>query len=289
MTGNYLYYNLAAALIMITLAAGWATYYWRLRMKAQRKLDKERLSVDLFKANVARESVAKEARNNHDMMSGVLAEVKHLQEGIDSLLQLLTSTDMTPGREEYNLTCAMIKQKSLLLEQLLSVALELMQYENRKKVDANENIVVNDFCHDVFESCLYGLNEGVETEMETSLDDDYTLKTDTDTLRRILQNLLMNSVSNTRKGSIKLKIGEDKKKRQLLFSVRDTAPAIPPQLQGKIFNRFPKDNMHQMLMTLRVRASKLMVKLLGGTMYIDFGYEKGVSVVFTVAMPQKNA
>lgn len=289
MTGNYLYYNMAAALILISVAVGWTTYYWRKQMKAQRELDSARLRVALFKADVSKEHTEAEAKNNHDIISGVLAEVQALQEGIDSLLQLLTTTDMSPGQQEYNLACTMIKQKSLLLAQLLTVSLELMTYESRKKLDANERIAVNDFCHDVFESCLDGLKEGIETEMETSLDDDYTLRTDTDTLRRILRNLLMNSVSNTRKGSIKLTIGENKKKRLLHFSVRDTAPAIPPELRDKVFKWLPKDNMHQMLMTLRVRACRLMVRLLGGTIYIDSGYDKGVSVEFTVAMPQKNA
>ena len=285
MMETYMYYNMVAALTLIAVAAGVATYYWRKRMAVQQEQDEARMKVELFRAGQAKEHMMAEARNNQDMMTGVLAEVRSLQEGIGSLLQLLTDLEMTPGQREWELACTMIKKKSLLLSQLLTVSLELMSYEDNKKLETKDMVRVNDFCHDVFEGCLFYLNEGVDTEIETALDDDYTLTTNAETLKRILQNLLLNSMSNTCKGCIKLAIGEIKKKRMLIFTVRDTAPAIPPEYQGRIFNWLPKNNLHQMLMTLRVRACKLMVKLLGGTLYIDSGYEHGVSIDFTVAMP----
>lgn len=284
MTSIYMYYNVAAAIVLIG-GAVWATaFYWRKRIAAQRKVDKNKHSSDLFREQVANERAKAAARNNQDVMSHVLKEVQALQEGIDSLLVLLTTTDITPGQEEWNLTCGLIKKKSALLADVLTVTFEMMYYENQPCIERNEQIVVNKFCHDVFEDCLGLLAEGVETRFETALDDDCVVRTDIDTLRRLLRNLLLNAVLTTREGSITLKVGRDESKHQLVFAVSDTGPAIPPEFQEKIFKRLPNINIHQLVLTLRVRTSKLMARLLGGTLYIDSYIEKGNTVVFTIAI-----
>ena len=104
MTNVFFYYNLAAALILVG-GAVWATaFYWRKRTAWQRQMDDQRLSLELFRADVARESALKTCKNNRDVMSHVLREVQALQEGIDSLLVLLTTSDIVPGQEEWDMT-----------------------------------------------------------------------------------------------------------------------------------------------------------------------------------------
>lgn len=283
-TDVFFYYNVVAAIVLIG-GAVWATaFYWRKRIAAQRKVDKNKHSSDLFREQVANERAKAAARNNQDVMSHVLREVQALQKGIDSLLVLLTTSDIVPGQEEWDLACQLIKQKSMLLADVLTVAFEMMYYENLPCIERNEQIVVNEFCHDVFEGCLDMLAEGVETRFETALDDDYVVRTDIDTLRRVLRNLLLNAVLTTREGSIALKVGRDESKQQLVFAVSDTGPAIPPEFKEKIFKRLPNINIHQLLLTLRVRTGKLMARLLGGTLYIDSYIEKGNTVVFTIAI-----
>ena len=284
MTSIYMYYNLAAAIVLIGVAAVGATVYWRKRIAAQRKEDKNKHSSDLFREQVANERVKAAARNNQDVMSHVLREVQALQKGIDSLLVLLTTSDIVPGQEEWDLACQLIKQKSMLLADVLTVTFEMMYYENQPCIERNEQIVVNEFCHDVFEGCLDMLAEGVETRFETALDDDCMVRTHIATLRRVLRNLLLNAVLTTREGSITLKVERDESKQQLVFAVTDTGPAIPPEFKEKIFKRLPNINIHQLLLTLRVRTGKLMARLLGGTLYIDSYIEKGNTVVFTIAV-----
>ncbi|MBQ3312681.1 MAG: hypothetical protein IJG74_02645 [Prevotella sp.] len=280
----FFYYNVAAALILVG-GAVWATaFYWRKRTAWQRQMDDQRLSLELFRADVARESALKTCKNNRDVMSHVLRQVQALQEGIDSLLVLLTTSDIVPGQEEWDLTCGLIKKKSALLADVLTVAFEMMYYENRQSIGRNDQIVVNEFCHDVFEGCLDMLAEGVETRFETALDDDCVVRTDIDTLRRLLRNLLLNAVDNTRQGTVTLKLSSDESKQQLVFAVTDTGPAIPPEFKEKIFKRLPNINIHQLLLTLRVRTGKLMAHLLGGTLFFDSYMEKSNTVVFTITV-----
>ena len=283
-TDVFFYYNLAAALILVG-GAVWATaFYWRKRTAWQRQMDSQRLSLELFRADVARESALQTCKNNRDVMSHVLRQVQALQEGIDSLLVLLTTSDIVPGQEEWDLTCGLIKKKSALLADVLTVAFEMMYYENRQSIGRNDQIVVNEFCHDVFEGCLDMLAEGVETRFETALDDDCVVRTDIDTLRRLLRNLLLNAVDNTRQGTVTLKLSSDESKQQLVFAVTDTGPAIPPEFKEKIFKRLPNINIHQLLLTLRVRTGKLMAHLLGGTLFFDSYMEKSNTVVFTITV-----
>ena len=284
MTNVFFYYNLAAALILVGGAVWATTCYWRKRTAWQRQIDSQRLSLELFRADVARESALKTCKNNRDVMSHVLREVQAVQEGINSLLVLLTTSDIVPGQEEWDLTCGLIKKKSALLADVLTVAFEMMYYENRQSIGRNDQIVVNEFCHDVFEGCLDMLAEGVETRFETALDDDCVVRTDIDTLRRLLRNLLLNAVDNTRQGTVTLKLSSDESKQQLVFAVTDTGPAIPPEFKEKIFKRLPNINIHQLLLTLRVRTGKLMAHLLGGTLFFDSYMEKSNTVVFTITV-----
>ena len=93
------------------------------------KEDNARLSAELIKADLARRQAADTARNSQDVMTAVLSEVQSLQEGIDNLLVLLTIPDLSPGQEEWDIAHRMIKEKSRLLGDILTVTLELQFYE----------------------------------------------------------------------------------------------------------------------------------------------------------------
>ena len=280
MTGIYLIYNLLVALGLTGIVAVAATIYWRRRNDALRKEDKARFSADLFREQVASERAMQTAKMHQNLMSRVLTEVQTLQEGIDSLLLLLTTADMTPGQEEWQTAFRMVKEKSTLLADVHTVALEMMYYEKQKRLEKHDDIAVNEFCHDVFESCLPHMKEGVEPQLETALPDDYTVRTNADTLKRILRNLLLNAMKTTTQGSITLTVAENKVK--VVFAVSDTAPAIPEEMYGRIFKQLPDVDIHQLLLTLRVRNSKLMARLLGGGLYIDSDSGAGVTVVFSI-------
>ena len=284
-----MYYSTAAALILTAVVAGLTTWYWRRRMKAQLQEEKARLKAEALRTDVKSKSAMKKRVNNIDMLRSVLEGVQALQEGIDSLVGLISTHGITLGHDEREAAFNMIKQKSLMLAEILTVTIELMFYENRPEIKKTDRIAVNAFCYDVFVNSLGNMKQGVETRLETSLDDDFMLDTHKDTLKRILHNLLFNSLINTREGSVVLKVAENREKGVLMFSVRDTAPAIPARLRDKVFNMMPKGNLHLMLMTLRVRACKLMVRQLGGTLYIDTGCDDGVMIDFTVATSGKDA
>lgn len=259
----YLIYTLLAVLGMIGAVAVAATIYWQQHNRAQRKKDEARFSADLFREQVDRERAVKKTKRHRDMMNQVLAEVQTLQEGIDSLLQLLTTAEITPGQQEWDTACHMVNEKSIQLADVLTVAMEMMYYEQQKRLERNDDIAVNDFCHDVFESCLPHLKEGVDPRLETSLPDDYIIRTDADTLKRILRNLLLNAMSNTSKDHISLAVAEDKAK--VVFTVSDTKPCR-----------------NQLLHSLRVRTSKLMARMLGGALYMDYNQDGAAIVVFTI-------
>ena len=81
-TDVFFYYNVAAALILVGGAVWATTCYWRKRTAWQRQIDSQRLSLELFRADVARESALKTCKNNRDVMSHVLRSLqkKKIQE-----------------------------------------------------------------------------------------------------------------------------------------------------------------------------------------------------------------
>ena len=57
---------------------------------------------------------------------------------------------------------------------------------------------------------------------------------------QILINLLTNAGKFTSEGSITLGVEIDEERGEVLFSVADTGPGIPPDKQDLVFNRFEK-------------------------------------------------
>lgn len=119
-----------------------------------------------------------------------------------------------------------------------------------------------------------------ETELETLM-----LPTDVHRLQQVLINILVNATKFTPRGSIVLKL--ERKDNIAYFSVTDTGCGIPPERIGDIFNRFEKlDEMAQGF-GLGLSICELIVKRLGGKIWIDSGYQQGARFFFTHPIMQE--
>jgi signal transduction histidine kinase len=111
------------------------------------------------------------------------------------------------------------------------------------------------------------------------------LRSDEVLLAQVLRNLLTNAIKFTAAGSVRLsaaKVGDE-----VEFTVADTGPGIPPELQERIFEEFYQVPGSQTLSGkgtgLGLPYARRLVGILGGALRVTS--EPGVGSTFTVSLP----
>ncbi|MCD8184088.1 MAG: ATP-binding protein [Bacteroides sp.] len=132
--------------------------------------------------------------------------------------------------------------------------------------------------------------EGIkQTQAEISFESSLpTLEIETDTMRlhQVLINILVNATKFTKEGSIVLSL-EQNERGMAQFAVTDTGCGIPPEKQGKIFERFERVNEKAQGAGLGLSICQLIITRLGGDIWIDPKYTDGCRFVFTHPLKQE--
>ena len=122
--------------------------------------------------------------------------------------------------------------------------------------------------------------KGVTIRLESSLDDDFTLKTNENMLKRILTALMENAIKYTEKGSILLNASATDD--QLQITVEDTGCGIPKKEAERIFDRFVKLDSFKEGIGLGLPLSRKLAEQLEGSLKLDTSYTKGARFVLTI-------
>ena len=159
-----------------------------------------------------------------------------------------------------------------------------MKYEDMSEVDLNDEVLVNEFCEDVFNSCLPHLAEGVDVSLETSLPDYTHIYTNMGCLDILLRFLILCSMEYTVKGHITLKVTREVVAKKLVFTINDTGLGIPDDTKNLVFDRLPYGNIRHKITGLRLCTCRALVRLLGGSIHVDPRYTEGTSIVFSISI-----
>ena len=290
-----------AAAAAVWLSAG----YWRRRIRqhdenhnfklmqkrfefdSELQLERDRQSaVELLqkKELVANVQQTKKALNKVDLVYNILHDVQAVHQGVDSSLRLMMDSNLGLSSAEWEFMCHDTKKKSNLLTEMVDCAIELLQYENLADVPRNDDVLVNQFCQDMFEACeRYLKNDEIDLSVETTLPDDYTARTNMGYLKKLIKNLIICSMEYTKSGFIKMLVVEEKKRGMLRFILNDTGPGIPAEIRKHVFDRLPNDaDLKNKIVGVRLRICRVLAHLLGGSIYVDPFYTGGTSMVFTI-------
>ena len=270
----------AVALASAGLAAGLTVLYWRRRygrLQQQSHLQQVRNQVNSGKQ-------AKVMQSKLDFLHGVLGEVQYQHEGMTSYLKLLTSDDINPSQTEWKVASDHMKKRASVLTETVNGSLEVMHYEDLTDIGKDDQVQVNSFCQDAFSDCTPYLSGNVELRLETGLDHNHTIRTNIKALQTVLTNLIRCSMHFTHEGEIVLKVKRrrQKSRHHLMFTLADTGLGIPDNAKDRIFEYLPPHDAMMKLIVVRLRLCRALVRLLGGTIYVDSTRERGTAVVFTI-------
>ena len=227
--------------------------------------------------------VARERAEESDMLkSAFLANMSHeIRTPLNAIVgfsSLMQSEELSQEeRAEY---CDIVVNNSEMLFTLLNDILDISSLECGKiRFNyASEEIV--QICQHALMTTAHTRQEGVEGRFECAVDS-FMLTTDAHRLSQILINLLTNAGKFTSEGSITLGVEIDKEHGEVLFSVTDTGPGIPPDKQEMVFNRFEKLEGNKKKGTgLGLAICRQIAVIIGGRIWVDPTYTGGARFIF---------
>ena len=227
--------------------------------------------------------VAREKAEESDMLkSAFLANMSHEIRtplnaivGFSSLMQ-----NEQLSQEERAEYCAIVVSNSEMLLTLLNDILDISSLECGKiRFNyASEDIV--QICQHVMMTTAHTRQRGVEGRFACPVGS-FMLTTDAHRLSQILINLLTNAGKFSSEGSITLGVEIDEERGEVLFSVADTGPGIPPDKQDLVFNRFEKlDGNKKKGTGLGLAICRQIAMIVGGRIWVDSAYTGGTRFVF---------
>ena len=227
--------------------------------------------------------VARERAEESDMLkSAFLANMSHeIRTPLNAIVgfsSLMQSEELSQEeRAEY---CDIVVNNSEMLLTLLNDILDISSLECGKiRFNyASEEIV--QICQHALMTTAHTRQEGGKGRFECAVDS-FMLTTDAHRLSQILINLLTNAGKFTSEGSITLGVEIDKEHGEVLFSVTDTGPGIPPDKQEMVFNRFEKLEGNKKKGTgLGLAICRQIAVIIGGRIWVDPTYTGGARFIF---------
>ena len=227
--------------------------------------------------------VAREKAEESDMLkSAFLANMSHeIRTPLNAIVgfsSLMQSEELSQEeRAEY---CAIVVSNSEMLLTLLNDILDISSLECGKiRFNyASEDIV--QICQHVMMTTAHTRQRGVEGRFACPVGS-FMLTTDAHRLSQILINLLTNAGKFTSEGSITLGVEIDEERGEVLFSVADTGPGIPPDKQDLVFNRFEKlDGNKKKGTGLGLAICRQIAMIVGGRIWVASAHTGGARFFF---------
>lgn len=263
--------------IIISLAVFLLSGYFYLRMVG-RKLTRSK--NELQKAKILAE---KSTRNKSLFLSNMSHEIKTPLNALAGFSEVI----VTPGIDENTRAQCndVIQLNSELLLKLINdvVDISCLDVANLKFNISTHEVVA--LCRNVVKMLENIKQTSADIRFETPLSS-LEVETDLSRLQQMLINLLVNATKFTQEGSIVLALRLNEK-GYAEFSVSDTGCGIPLEKQEAIFGRFEKLNEGVQGTGLGLSICTLIIKRLGGEIWIDSKYTEGARFVFTHPINQE--
>ena len=199
---------------------------------------------------------------------------------ISGFSQVIADPELTDSVEERQYMSEMMQKSAHQITSLIDEIIGLSLIESTDKMRRDDTPYINRMLRQTIQEYEAIANKGVAIRLESSLDDDFTLKTNENMLKRIVSALLENAVKFTEMGSIF--VNASQVGNQLQIAVEDTGCGIPESEVEHIFDRFVKLDSFKEGIGLGLPLSRKLAQQLDGNVTLDTTYTEGARFVVTI-------
>ncbi|MCR5469366.1 MAG: HAMP domain-containing histidine kinase [Prevotella sp.] len=231
------------------------------------------------------EKAYKRAMESEEMKRAFIRNISHEIRTplniISGFAQVIANPDLVENVSDRQHMAEVMQQNAQRMTQLIDEIIGLSLIESTKRMNQEDHTHINSLLRSLIKQHAKEVLPGIEMKFETTLSDSFTLRTNKNMLKRILNSLLDNARKYTIEGYIKLSAESDG--RMLSISVEDTGSGIPAKEAEHVFERFVKLDSFKEGIGLGLPLSRKFAEQLGGTVTLDTKYTKGAR--FIVRLP----
>ncbi len=260
--------GLSAAIILLSLLIISLVYLVQSRRKHLQELTK------------AYQRATESEKMKASFIQNVSHEVRTPLNIISGFSQVIADPELTDSVEERQHMSEMMQRSAHQITTLIDEIIGLSLIESTEKMRRDDTPCINRILRQTIHEYEPIAKKGVTIRLESSLDDDFTLKTNENMLKRILTALMENAIKYTEKGSILLNASATDD--QLQITVEDTGCGIPKKEAERIFDRFVKLDSFKEGIGLGLPLSRKLAEQLEGSLKLDTSYTKGARFVLTI-------
>ena len=260
--------GLTAALALMSLLIFALFYIVQSRRKHMKELQKAyRRATESEKMKAAFiQNVSHEVRTPLNIISG--------------FSQVIADPELTDSVEERQHMSEMMQKSAHQITSLIDEIIGLSLIESTEKMRREDTPCINRLLNDFQRDYQDLAKKGVSVKVDTTLADDFTIKTNENMLKRIITALMENAVKYTEEGSVTIKASADEK--QLRITIEDTGCGIPADQAENIFGRFVKLDSFKEGIGLGLPLSRKLAEQLDGNVILDTKYTEGARFIVTL-------
>jgi len=271
MQGTYEKSQLASRLRwwLIGLTLVYVFVYIMGRRRLMRKIWKK---TDELKAALKRADDASKMKSV--FIRSMSHEIRTPLNAINGFTQVLCSPAFTLTEQEKNDLRDRVSSNTDAITIIINELLEIAAGENVKlNPDELRNVCVNRVCNMAMAEAKKENVKNLELSFTTELTDDFTIKSNAETVSQILSKIIDNAMKFTDKGSVE--VSANAIGRNVEISVTDTGIGIPDEKRDAIFESFVKLDDFRGGIGLGLSICRRLARTLGGNVILDPKYKNG--------------
>ena len=168
------------------------------------------------------------------------------------------------------------------LDYMVSKLLTASLIESHQSISTDDTVCCSELARDAFDRTSGLITHDAEMIMDCRVPDELTIKTNRHHLLIALTELLFNALHFTREGSVTMRV--ETVDDDLMFTIEDTGPGIPPDKADFIFEKFTKIDMFTEGLGLGLFLCRRVVQLMGGSLTLDTQYTDGSRFVLKLPL-----